>query len=156
MFQKIELEKKKVRPTKRVWTEPIIRYHSITMPMNRKLSRSTNDDCEQRQCERTFITFENDLENTVFNSIFDKKSVKQKEKDICAITKLPARYFDPVTQLPFYSIQAFKILREAYYMHLEERGDVNIPEVSAWLEWRKLVKENRYRILDAKLNSARK
>lgn len=31
-FKKLELEKKKTRPTKRVFTGPIIRYHSMTMP----------------------------------------------------------------------------------------------------------------------------
>lgn len=59
------------------------------------------------------------------------------------LLRLPARYFDPVTQQPYYSIQAFKILREAYYMQLEERGNTDNPQLQKWLEWRKLVKENR-------------
>lgn len=31
-FKKLELEKKKTRPTKRVFTGAIVRYHSMTMP----------------------------------------------------------------------------------------------------------------------------
>lgn len=31
-FKKLELEKKKTRPTKRVYTGAIVRYHSMTMP----------------------------------------------------------------------------------------------------------------------------
>lgn len=67
------------------------------------------------------------------------------------IIRLPARYFDPVTQQPYYSIQAFKILREAYYMQLEEHGNRKNPEVVQWLEWRKKVKENRLKMLAKKL-----
>lgn len=59
------------------------------------------------------------------------------------ISRLPAKYFDPVTQLPYYNVQAFKILREAYYLQLEERGNPDNSEVAKWLEWRKMIKENR-------------
>ena len=57
--------------------------------------------------------------------------------------RLPAKYFDPVTQLPYHSVQAFKILREAYYLRLEEKGNSDNPDIAKWLEWRKIVKENR-------------
>lgn len=52
---------------------------------------------------------------------------------------MPARYFDPITQLPYRNIQAFKILREAYYQQLEEKGNSANPEVLKWLQWRKKV-----------------
>lgn len=55
--------------------------------------------------------------------------------------RLQARYFDPVTQLPYSNLQAFRILREAYYQQLEERGDRNNPEVAHWIEWRQKMKE---------------
>lgn len=32
-YRRMELEKKKTRPTKRICTGPIIRYHSMTMPL---------------------------------------------------------------------------------------------------------------------------
>jgi vacuolar protein sorting-associated protein 72 len=32
-FRRLELEKKKTRPTKRVFTGPMIRYHSMSMPL---------------------------------------------------------------------------------------------------------------------------
>jgi vacuolar protein sorting-associated protein 72 len=38
-------------------------------------------------------------------------------------------------------LQAFRILREAYYQQLEERGDRNNPEVAHWIEWRQKMKE---------------
>lgn len=92
------------------------------------------------RCERTFITFENDIDETVFESVFpSKKRVRDKGGYICAITKLPAKYFDPITQLPYRDIQAFKILREAYYQQLDEQGNAENPAVAKWLQWRKKV-----------------
>jgi hypothetical protein len=49
---------------------------------------------------------------------------------ICPITRLPAKYFDPVTKLPYANLQAFRILREAYYSQLELKGDKSDPEVN--------------------------
>jgi vacuolar protein sorting-associated protein 72 len=34
-----------------------------------------------------------------------------------------------VTKLPYANLQAFRILREAYYSQLEIKGDKNDPEV---------------------------
>jgi len=53
---------------------------------------------------------------------------------------LPAKYLDPMTQLPYKNVQTFRLLREAYYQQLEARTDLNdasqSPELSRWLEWR--------------------
>lgn len=35
-------------------------------------------------------------------------------KHVCAITGLPSKYFDPLTQSPYATIEAFKVLRERY------------------------------------------
>ena len=45
------------------------------------------------------------------------------------ITRLPAKYYDPVTQHPYANLQAFRILRETYYNQLEQKGDKSDPEV---------------------------
>lgn len=63
--------------------------------------------------------------------------------------RLPARYYDPVTQLPFASLQAFRILREAYYQQLEAKGDASAPEVGRWIEWRKKYRQARAAALAA-------
>lgn len=150
-FHKMESEKKKTRPTKRAFVGPTIRYHSMTMPVMRKPTRTTtlphdpNDPASK--CERTFVTFENDFNDKAFNAFFRPKRPPKTSSGICPITRLPARYFDPVTQQPYYSIQAFKILREAYYMQLEQQGtSSDQPELAKWMEWRKLVKENRQKV----------
>uniref|UniRef100_A0A8W7PN16 Vacuolar protein sorting-associated protein 72 homolog n=1 Tax=Anopheles coluzzii TaxID=1518534 RepID=A0A8W7PN16_ANOCL len=95
------------------------------------------------QYERTFITFENDIDNKLFESYFPTPDAARKHRQICAVTRLPARYYDPITQLPYRNMQAFKILREAYYQQLEERGNTDNPDVARWLEWRKKIKEYR-------------
>lgn len=92
------------------------------------------------RCERTFISFENDIGEKIFNRIFPcQRRQREKGNYICAITKLPAKYFDPITQLPYRNIQAFKILREAYYQKLEQQGNADNPSVAKWLQWRKKV-----------------
>lgn len=166
-FRRMELEKKKVRPTKgTTYIGPIIRYHSVSMPMiqdeqkvkevieeqeetkrTTRRSRMAASDAakvaEKQRCERTFITFENDISNKVFDSYFPTQTKKRRREQLCAVTRLPARYFDPVTQLPYHNIMAFKILRESYYQMLEGKGDQGDPQTAAWLAWRKQWKETK-------------
>ena len=67
---------------------------------------------------------------------FPKSNRRLPAPKICPVTRLPAKYFDPVTELPYANLQAFKIIREAYYQQLETRGDKTDPEISSWLSWR--------------------
>ncbi|XP_037944676.1 vacuolar protein sorting-associated protein 72 homolog [Teleopsis dalmanni] len=155
-YQQMELEKKKARPTKRAFQGPVIRYHSMLMPETRTSTNEKPTTSESNSPavlnERTFITFENDLDENVFNGIFKPNSAKKSINNICPITKLPAKYYDPIVKTPYYSIQVFKMLRESYYMLLEERGNAENPDIAKWLEWRKLVKENRKKAADNKQN----
>lgn len=166
-FRRMELEKKKVRPTKgSTYTGPIIRYHSVSMPViideqktwdsqdeqqqeentkrTTRRSRIAASDAakaaEKHRCERTFITLENDINNKAFETIFPSHQKKKARSEICPITKLTAKYFDPATQLPYHNTMAFKILRESYYQMLEERGDQSEQDVAGWLQWRKKIK----------------
>lgn len=163
-FRRMELEKKKVRPTKASnFTGAIIRYHSVSMPVlndyplceqqqsddTEEIKRTTrrsrlavNDSSKtvsKHRCERTFITFENDINNKIFDEIFPPAQKKQRKcsSQICPITNLPAKYFDPITQLPFNNIMSFKILRESYYQMLEVKADLTDSDVLSWLQWRK-------------------
>ncbi|XP_014484443.1 PREDICTED: vacuolar protein sorting-associated protein 72 homolog [Dinoponera quadriceps] len=96
---------------------------------------------------RTFITFEKDQS---YQDIF-KKSTQQRPplKPLCAVTRLPAKYLDPMTQLPYKNVQTFRLLREAYYQQLEARSDINDtsqnPELSRWIEWRQKNHSNSQR-----------
>lgn len=166
-FRRMELEKKKVRPSKgTTYVGPIIRYHSMSMPViqdeqkvkevvedheetkrTTRRSRLAASDAlkaaEKQRCERTFITFDNDINNKVFDSLFPPTPKRTRRDQLCAVTRLPAKYFDPVTQLPYHNIMAFKILRESYYQMLEVKGDQTDPDTVTWLTWRKQWKESR-------------
>lgn len=41
-FKQMEIEKKKTRPTKRNYVGPIIRYHSLSMPLIEEVPTSTS------------------------------------------------------------------------------------------------------------------
>ncbi|XP_011501892.1 PREDICTED: vacuolar protein sorting-associated protein 72 homolog [Ceratosolen solmsi marchali] len=94
--------------------------------------------------ERTFVTFENVQQ---FNDIFKKKqNLRPTLKSLCAITRLPAKYCDPMTQLPYRNVQTFRLLRDAYYQQVETQSDLNNPlistELARWLEWRQKNNQN--------------
>ncbi|XP_043673837.1 vacuolar protein sorting-associated protein 72 homolog [Vespula pensylvanica] len=195
-YQKLENEKKNTRAVRKAHIGPMIRYHSMSMPVmvitepiekeddkinveegdddknvitnsDRVSDASGLGDCTVTDChiefnskdkldnitktkinlqceetgtfyERTFITFEN--EQLLLETF--KKTAPQKPatKALCAITRLPAKYLDPMTQLPYKNVQTLRLLREAYYRQLEARSDVNdsslSPELLRWLEWR--------------------
>ncbi|XP_023944073.2 vacuolar protein sorting-associated protein 72 homolog [Bicyclus anynana] len=219
-FEQNELEKKKVRPTKKTITGPIIRYHSFAVPIvseatpeDKPSEMSTSDinlsdimksedglltpsdlieentpivnqnepkpEPEEPQqdatdnkdnidvevvgpdeeitiedvpmkeekapkpkvntqyYERTLLSFENDIKNKAFNACFPQKKPKRRREMLCAVTKRPARYIDPITKLPYRSVDAFRIIREAYCQQLEARGDRNDPALAAWLKARR-------------------
>lgn len=175
-FRKMEIEKKKVRPTKRQNTGPIIRYHSLSMPTavdgtkvvnayskrknsintttsingdismdmdiepinNRIDSTPQNSEFSDRRIERTFVTFENDVNDEYFKNIFNKTSAKKKSDMICTLTRLPAKYIDPLTKLPYRNVQAYRIIREAYYQLVE----LSSPPTDNWIQWRRKNREN--------------
>uniref|UniRef100_A0A2A4K581 Vacuolar protein sorting-associated protein 72 homolog n=1 Tax=Heliothis virescens TaxID=7102 RepID=A0A2A4K581_HELVI len=213
-FEQIELERKKIRPTKKTITGPIIRYHSFAVPLieelppkdekynlldlnltdikteeglltpgDVKMSEVKTEPSDQptktepgtemnvdfigpdeevniesvpkeekpakrsnnvKYYERTLLTFENDLKDKAFRSCFPKQNVKKPRHLLCAVTKKPARYIDPVTKLPYRSVDAFRIIREAYYQQLEARGDRNDPDTAAWLNWRRAEHSSTY------------
>lgn len=50
-----------------------------------------------------------------------KKFLKPERREyrICAVTGLPARYFDPLTELPYASLDAFRQIRASYKAYLQ-------------------------------------
>ena len=65
--------------------------------------------CKQ---SRNFISFTDEATYHQVFPIVKAKSYHQPKK--CVITGLPAKYFDPVTQCPYYNLIAFKALREMH------------------------------------------
>ncbi|XP_063371143.1 vacuolar protein sorting-associated protein 72 homolog [Cydia amplana] len=226
-FEQIELERKKVRPTKKAITGPVIRYHSFAVPLESEepdnlvtditlsdiikseegLITPCDIDMEEVPVaeepkpeepkpevhhdtdsmpslnptkieidvigpdeefkiddvvtevkpkkakayvkpkpayERTLLTFENDLKDKAFNKCYRLNKPRRRQDMLCAVTKKPARYIDPITKLPYRSVDAFRIIREAYYQQLEARGDRNDPKLQAWLKWRRADSASTY------------
>ncbi|XP_063952978.1 vacuolar protein sorting-associated protein 72 homolog isoform X2 [Lytechinus pictus] len=135
LFQQLEEQKKKTKVFKKGFTGPFIRFHSTTMPVEPKIQEiDVNvDKLEQTQtglthpatrgktksgekCCRNFITYS---EPHLFKESFPRGRKRAPPKQLCPITRYPARYVDPVTGIAFATKQAFKIIRETYATEIE-------------------------------------
>lgn len=169
-YQLLELErieaKKKAKRNTREMPASFIRMHSTTMPdVEADLKDKSSDDKEitfvgPKKRERTLISFSDEAAFlTAFPHLSKGKPVKKKAMDIkkgsavCSISTLRARYFDPVTQLPYASSTTFRVLRKAYcdqllkmYGDKKPQSDAEASgqrptqqdlELQAWIDWRK-------------------
>lgn len=137
-YRRLELEKKKAKIVKNSQRGPMIRYHSISMPLIEEVDAEVQPTAPR--CSRNFVTFPDE---TTLRDNFPNSKPKPASRSVCPITRLPARYFDPVTLIPYANLQAFRVLREAYYAQLEQKGDTRQPEVATWVEWRKRSRAQR-------------
>ncbi|XP_052824369.1 vacuolar protein sorting-associated protein 72 homolog [Octopus bimaculoides] len=72
------------------------------------------------KCSRTFITFTDDK---TFREYFPQtraKPASASSRTLCPVTRQPAKYFDPITQTPYATTTAFKVLREALVIQQEQ------------------------------------
>lgn len=73
-FQKMELEKKKIRFVRKAPTGPVVRYHSVAMPIIKVMGNEGGQkEKVEAKCERTFLTFEDSQQ---FKNIFRKSKPK--------------------------------------------------------------------------------
>lgn len=131
LYNALELEKKRARVVKQGNKGPMIRYHSVTMPLIKELPDNMigerNDDKAEEiekkilktseKCSRTFITFTDDK---MLHKLFVSKKVRMPPKQYCPVTQLRAKYFDPMTQTPYANAHAFKMIREIYQQKLSQ------------------------------------
>lgn len=125
--QQLEADKKKTKIQKVAFKGPVIRFHSLSMPVIEVIEPLVKvDDVEDeevnvdssKRCCRNFLIF-TDAKNFPA-SYFPTKKLKVPHKTYCPVTGLPARYHDPVTGLPFANAHAFRYIRERYAMQAEE------------------------------------
>jgi vacuolar protein sorting-associated protein 72 len=114
-YNKMELEKKKTKFIKSVAKGPLIRYHSVAMPVCTSDGVRENETNEKQA--RNFITFSDECS---FKNTFPKQKTNTIPQKICVITGLPAKYFDPVTKSPYANLYAFKVLRETHQKNQKE------------------------------------
>ncbi|EDO40380.1 predicted protein, partial [Nematostella vectensis] len=125
-YQRHEADKKKTKIQKVTHKGPIIRFCSLSMPvidMNEPIVHVDEIDKEEetqtkqnidptKRCCRNFMIF-TDAKNFP-DAYFPTKKPKYPQRTYCPVTGLPARYLDPITQLPYANAQAFRYIREKY------------------------------------------
>lgn len=87
---------------------PIVRFQSVRMPEFVDVDSVTTN--EQFSC-RNFIEF-TDSKGFPKQYFPHPSKVKHPEKPVCVVTGRPAKYKDPVTGLPYATIEAFKYIRQ--------------------------------------------
>ncbi|KFV76584.1 Vacuolar protein sorting-associated protein 72, partial [Dryobates pubescens] len=137
-YERLEADKKKQVQKKRKCVGPVIRYWSVTMPLLPEPGREENVDVEgldqdlqpaeaapapplgsAGKCSRTFISFSDD---ETFDRFFPRaKPPRLPVRGLCPVTR-PAVYRDPITDIPYSNIRAFKIIREAYKKYIPAHG----------------------------------
>ncbi|KAH0511180.1 Vacuolar protein sorting-associated protein 72-like protein [Microtus ochrogaster] len=142
-YERLEADKKKQVHKKRKCPGPIITYHSMTVPLvGEPGPKEENVDVEgldpapaasaltphtgtgaagaPAHCSRTFITFSDDA---TFEEWFPQgRPPKVPVREVCPVTHRPALYRDPVTDIPYATARAFKIIREAYKKYITAHG----------------------------------
>ncbi|NWU92925.1 VPS72 protein, partial [Upupa epops] len=137
-YERLEADKKKQVQKKRKCVGPVIRYWSVTMPLVPEPGKEENVDVEgldqdpqqpeaapapppsSGKCSRTFISFSDD---ETFDRFFPKsKPLRLPVRELCPVTHKPAVYRDPITDIPYSNIRAFKIIREAYKKYITAHG----------------------------------
>ncbi|TRY65628.1 hypothetical protein DNTS_009867 [Danionella cerebrum] len=142
-YERLEADRKKQVHKKRRFEGPMIRFHSLLMPMMHDTHlKEENVDVEGLDqdtptsssacahggaslCSRTFITFSDD---EAFSCAFppsNRPAPTAPVQEVCPVTHSPARYRDPVTDIPYANARAFRIIREAYHKYITSHGFPN-------------------------------
>lgn len=131
-YQKMELERKRVRSQKQSERGPMIRYHSISTPLQPppyfggedggvvlEFGGNAKHLPPSEKCSRNFISF---TDKQTFISNFPSRNPPKAplKPQLCVVTGLRAKYREPLTSLPCATLEAFKIIREAYQQKLQE------------------------------------
>ncbi|XP_076136151.1 tropomodulin-4 isoform X1 [Alosa pseudoharengus] len=150
-YERLEADKKKQVHKRHQCTGPIIRYHSVSMPLvSYPAFKEENVDVEGldqdtqgsalvasqtesslpssaqlhapvgSKCSRTYITFSDDA--TLLSCFPHKPRPQIPMQEVCPVTHKPALYRDPITDIPYANLRAFKIIREAYNKYVAAHG----------------------------------
>ena len=145
-FTRLEAEKKKVKEKKTVFQGPVIRFHSVSMPLITEIEdisantttgvsgNEINPQTQDKYC-RNFMVF---TDTKAYPSVyFCSRKPSRPKKRFCPITGLQAKYIDPLTGTPYATAQAFKIIRNRYVMEEEQKCEKRLLQLSSWLEEKK-------------------
>lgn len=124
-YQLLELEKneakKRAKKSSREIAGPFIRSVSTKMPAVEEADPQDPDSVIRFKTERTFITFSDEqVKQQTFAGTKPQSRKRicppdvKRGQAICPISGLRARYFDPVSRMPFASSTTYHVLRGAY------------------------------------------
>jgi hypothetical protein len=123
-YQQIELKKKENKRMKLIQECPRICTSSMTInessdQWNDLLDESYQIESLSERCSRQFISF---THIQTYNETFSKlNSSTRHRRRLCPITGMPAQYFDPLTQMPYATLEAYKILRRIYAEEMKKQ-----------------------------------
>lgn len=121
-FLKLEEEKKNVKVTKTLFQGPIIRLKSVRMP-----DIEIDDNVKESFSCRNFLEFTDT--KSFPKKYFPVTKVKYPAKPVCVVTGQPAKYKDPVTGLPYATIEAFRYIRQHRKRLKEKLSKVKSEEI---------------------------
>merc|ERR1712136_101195 len=101
-FMQLQEDTKNSKIVKTRYQGPIIRFQSVRMP------QYDGQGKEDGFCSRSFLEF---TDTKSFPQEYFPSKAKYPKKEVCVVTGLPARYKDPLTGLPYATIDAFRYIR---------------------------------------------
>ena len=94
---------------------------------------------EIRKQSRNFLIF---TDTSKYPSEYFPCVRPQKPKRrLCPVTRLPAKYIDPLTRTPYATPFAFKVIRTRYVNEAEQKCERRLMQLSSWLEEKKKKKK---------------
>ncbi|CAF5172690.1 unnamed protein product, partial [Rotaria magnacalcarata] len=125
-YQQIELKKKEIKRMKLIQECPRICTSSMTITnepndqWNDILDENYQLEPMSERCSRTFVSFTHiQTYNETFSTL--NSSNRRQRRRLCPITGMPAQYFDSLTQMPYATLEAFKILRRIYSEEMKKQ-----------------------------------
>jgi len=68
---------------------------------------------------------------------FPSVRLQKPKRRLCPVTRLPAKYIDPLTRTPYATPFAFKVIRTRYVNEAEQKCEQRLLQLSNWLEEKK-------------------
>ncbi|EPQ16651.1 Vacuolar protein sorting-associated protein 72 like protein [Myotis brandtii] len=127
-YERLEADKKKQVHKKRKCPGPVITYHSVTVPLlGEPGPKEENVDVEGLDPAPTAPALTPQTGTGTDDATFEEwfpqvRPPKVPVREVCPVTHRPALYRDPVTDIPYATARAFKIIREAYKKYITAHG----------------------------------
>ena len=138
-YTRLEAEKKKVKEKSHEIKGPLIRFHSVVMPLIEDISKEKKSSEPTSRSEenysRNFLVFTDT--KSFPHQYFPQSKPKVAKQQFCPITGLPARYIDPITKTAYATANAFKVIRNQYVSQEEIKCEKRLLQLSNWLEEKK-------------------